>query len=335
MNDPCSISVVMVNWNGREDTLRCLRALAVQTDRDFEVVLVDNGSTDGSIDAVRSEFPGVSVIEAGENLGFAEGSNRGIEAATGAWIATLNNDTVPEPRWLEELRRAAREAGPRVGMLQSQVAFLGEGELLNSTGVLLFRDGHATDRDAYAPLRGDDREEEVFCPTAGAALYRRAMLDEVKLASGYFDRTFFMYFEDVDLGWRCRLAGWEARYVPTARVRHAFQASSKRQPGRFVGTHLRRNRIRMLLKNGSLSFIGAGLPRTLYEACELVVWHGPGALKDVGAAVRDGLGQRRAVERLLDPSDAARGATEQRWAVPSPEPLARELVRQLRKLTRR
>jgi GT2 family glycosyltransferase len=332
MDDPCSISVVMVNWNGREDTLRCLRSLEAQTDRGFAIVLVDNGSADGSVEAVRREFPRVEILETGENLGFAEGSNRGIAATRSAWVATLNNDTVADPRWIEELRRAASAASPRVGMLQSQVVFMGEHDLLNSTGVLLYRDGHASDRDAYAPVRRDDREEEVFCPTAGAALYRRSMLDAVKLESGYFDRTFFMYFEDVDLGWRCRLAGWEARYVPSARVHHAFQASSKRQPGRFVGTHLRRNRMRMLLKNGSLAFVGAGLPRTLYEACELVVWHGPRALRDVGAAVVDGLAQRRAIERLVAASGRGRRATEERWTVPSPEPLAREVAKQLRKL---
>jgi len=322
----------MVNWNGREDTLRCLESLARQTDRDFETVVVDNGSSDGSVDAVRRAFPEVRVLETGENLGFAEGSNRGIEATSSPWVATLNNDTVVDPRWLEELRRAAEAGGPRLGMLQSELTFLGESQLLNSTGVLLYRDGHASDRDAYAPRRPDDHEEEVFCPTAGAALYRRAMLDEVRLPTGYFDRTFFMYFEDVDLGWRCRLAGWEARYVPTARVRHAFQASSKRQPGRFVGSHLRRNRIRMLLKNGSLGFVGASLPRSLYEACELVVWHGPSALRDLGAAARDGLTQRRHVAHLAESGRVGRRETERRWTVPSPEPLGREIAAQLRKL---
>jgi GT2 family glycosyltransferase len=161
------------------------------------------------------------------------------------------------------------------------------------------------------------------------------MLDEVRLPTGYFDRTFFMYFEDVDLGWRCRLAGWEARYVPSARVRHAFQASSKRQPGRFVGTHLRRNRLRMLLKNGSLSFVGAGLPRSLYEALELLVWQGPSALRDIGVAARDGLEQRRLVARLVESGRVGRGETERRWAVPSPEPLTREIASQLAKLWRR
>ena len=209
MSPALRISVVIVNWNSKDDLSGCLAALAAQTDTDFATIVVDNGSTDGSVEMVRADFPGVFLIETGENLGFAEGANRGIEAATTAWVATLNNDTVVDPRWIEELRRAAREGGPRLGMLQSCVVFRKDPSRTNSTGVLLHPNGYAMDRDYDVPLRHGEVGDEIFCPTAGAALYRRAMLDEVKLASGFFDRTFFMYFEDVDLGWRCRLAGWK------------------------------------------------------------------------------------------------------------------------------
>ena len=335
MSDAFSISVVLVNWNSREDTLRCLRSLGSQTDTDFDTVLVDNGSVDGSLEAIRAEFPLVQVLETGLNLGFAEGCNRGIDATSGAWVATLNNDTVADVHWVAELRRAARAGDERLGMLQSRVAFMGEDARLNSTGVLLYRDGGACDRDAYASPREGDVEEDVFCPTAGAALYRRAMLEDVRLASGVFDRTFFMYFEDVDLGWRCTLAGWQARYVPSARVRHAFQASSKRQPGRFVGTHLHRNRLRMVLKNGSFGFIVKTLPKTLYDACELVVWGGPKALAELANAAVDGARQRREVALRTHATGETRSAVEERWAVTSPEPLRRELAIQLRKLVGR
>lgn len=334
MSNPFSMSVVLVNWNSREDTLRCLRSLAEQTDPNFETLVVDNGSVDGSAQAIRREFPNVRVLETGENLGFAEGCNRGIDASSNAWVATLNNDTVADKHWIAELRRAARAGDEHLGMLQSQVVFLGDEAHLNSTGVLLYLDGGACDRDVYAATREGDREEEVFCATAGAALYRRAMLDEVRLASGIFDRTFFMYFEDVDLGWRCRLAGWSARYVPTARVGHAFQASSKRQPGRFVGTHLRRNRLRMLLKNGSVSFLAKTFPKTLYDACELVVWEGPSAVLEIAKAALDGASQRHEVARRTATTPSARTAVEARWAVASPTPLHREVVLQLRKLIR-
>jgi GT2 family glycosyltransferase len=139
------------------------------------------------------------------------------------------------------------------------------------------------------------------------------MLQEIQLGSGVFDRSFFMYFEDVDLGWRCRLAGWSARYVPSALVRHEFQASSKRQKGRFIGLHLRRNRVRMLLKNGSWWFVLRTLPRTIYDLCETIVWQGPRVIPSLVRAIGDGLSQRSAVTRLLRTS---RSEVERAWLSP-------------------
>jgi len=314
-DDRAGISVVIVNWNGRDDLTVCLRALEAQTDRDFETIVVDNGSSDDSIEMLRRDFPWVRLVEAGENLGFAEGCNRGIEEARGEWIATLNNDTLADPGWIEALRAAARTADDRLGMLQSCVVFKKDPTRTNSTGVLLYTNGVACDRDFDAPLRSDNHPEEVFCPTAGAALYRRAMLQETKLLSGVFDRSFFMYFEDVDLGWRCRLAGWSALYVPTAVVRHEFQGSSKRQPGRFIGLHLRRNRVRMLLKNGTWWFVLRTIPRTIYELCETIVWQGPRVIPSLFRAVYDGLRQRSGVTRLLRTS---RSQVERKWLSPAP-----------------
>lgn len=305
-----SISVVVVNWNSRDDLVDCLRALGAQSDPDFEIIVVDNGSTDGSIDSVRAEFPSVVLIEAGENLGFAEGANRGIERARSAWIALLNNDANADRRWIEELRGVIRTAPPRLGMVQSRVLFKQRPDRTNSTGVLLFPDGSAIDRDFDVAARSDDRVEEIFCITAGAGLYRRSMLDEVRLPSGVFDRSHFMYFEDVDLGWRCRLAGWDALYVPSAVVYHALHGSSVRRDDHFVARHCNRNRIRMMLKNASIPFIVRGIPRTLADVRALVRWEGPRALKGVAEAVRDGIGQRAAVRRV---AKKTRREIEARW----------------------
>ena len=310
-----AISVVIVNWNARDALEECLVSLEAQTDADFETIVVDNGSHDGSIERVRERFPRVKLIDTGANLGFAEGCNVGIAAASGSWIATLNNDTVVDARWIAELHEAARGAGPGVGMLQSRIVFRRAPARTNSTGVLLFRNGSARDRDFDVPVRDDDALEEIFCPTAGAALYRRSMLERTRLPTGFFDRTFFMYFEDVDLGWRCRLAGYTALYVPGARVEHEFQMSSKKRPGRFIGMHLKRNRMRMLLKNGSLSFIARTLPKTLFDAFEAVLWEGPGALPGLVRAALDGARQRPAVERFRR---AGRDDVERRWLSPSP-----------------
>lgn len=309
---PGAISVIIVNWNAREDLCACLRSLADQTDRAFQTIVVDNGSSDGSEAAVRAEFPWVEIVQTGANLGFAEGCNQGLAVATGEWIATLNNDTFVDPAWIAELRSAALSSPPEVGMLQSRMVFKSDKGRINSTGLLLYKDGSAEDRDFDTPVREDDEGDAVFCPTAGAALYRRAMLDQTRLASGWFDRDYFMYCEDVDLGWRCRLAGWEARYVPSALVAHAFQGSSKLRERSFIGLHLKRNRLRTLLKNASVPFLVKALPRTLLDLGRAFTQGGPLVLPSFAIAVRDGLVQRRAVSAL---SRVPRLEVEQRWAV--------------------
>jgi len=309
------IAVVIVSWNSRADLETCLASLAAQTDRDFETIVVDNGSTDGSLEMLKSSYPWAHAIDTGDNLGFAEGCNRGIEASRSEWIAMLNADTEADARWIETLRAAARTAHDDIGMLQSRLVLRQHRDRTNSTGVLLFADGSAEDRDFDRPVRDDDREEEVFCAPAGAALYRRAMLDRIALSTGVFDRTFFMYYEDVDLGWRARVAGWGALYVPGAVVAHEFQGSSRRRESHFIGMHLKRNRLRMLLKNGSLSFFVRALPKTVYDLGEAMLWLGPRAMLELGRAARDGLRGRREVSKA---AAMRRRDVERRWVVRRP-----------------
>ena len=314
LGDPCGLSVLILNWNGCADLRRCLASLAAQSDRDFEVVVVDNGSTDDSCAMVRGEFPAVRLILAGENLGFAAGCNRGLTEIARPWVFTLNNDTCLDPQAIEELRRAVRAGGPRLGMLQARIVFMDRPQLTNSTGVLLQRGGKFIDRDFAAPLRTDDIPQEIFCVSAGAAVYRRAMLEAVRLPSGVFDSSFFMYYEDVDLGWRCRLAGWEAQYVPAALVYHRFHGSESQQKRAFVATHCHANKVRTLLKNASLGYLGAALPQLL--ATDILPlfrhqrWSALGLLQ---AAVRDGLRQRPLVQQL---AQQPRRTVEENWAVP-------------------
>jgi GT2 family glycosyltransferase len=315
MTEPAAISVVIVNWNSREHLAACLRSLQTQVDRDFETIVVDNGSTDGSLQMLADEFGWVKTVQTGQNLGFAEGANRGIEASQSPWVATLNNDTIVDRHWIEALRGAVAGCDDRLGMIQCRLVLRATPDRTNSTGVLLFRDGGARDRDFDVPIRPDDRCEEVFCPTAGAALYRRAMLDGIKLPTGYFDRTFFMYCEDVDLGWRARIAGWSAVYLPDAIVAHEFQASSRKHKNHFVSLHSKRNRLRMLLKNGSIAFMIRTLPKSLYDLCEAIVWQGPGVIAQFFQAVRDGLRERAGVNRILR---VPRRQLELRWVTPKP-----------------
>jgi GT2 family glycosyltransferase len=208
------ISVVVVNFNGKKFLDDCLLSLSRQTFRDFEVILVDNGSSDGSAGYIREQYPSVILVETGKNLGFAGGTNAGIHVAKSEFIFTLNNDTIADPHLLEEIIKPMQE-NPGVGMCGTKMLFP-DGRI-NSTGICISRSGAAWDRGMGEPDRGQyDTAEEIFGPCAGAALYRRSMLDKI----GHFDEDFFMYMEDVDLAFRGRLAGWTCMYVPVARVVH-------------------------------------------------------------------------------------------------------------------
>ena len=305
-------SVVIVNWNSRDDLRACLQGLQGQTERDFETVVVDNGSHDDSVAMVRSEFPQAILIEAGENLGFAEGCNVGIAKATGDWIVTLNNDAEPALDWLAKLRKVIDDAGTELGMVQSKILFRDRPDHTNSTGVLIGRNGHFVDRGFDQPLRADEVIEDIFCASAGAAAYRRAMLDRICLRTGYFDRTFFMYFEDVDLGWRARLSGWSAVYAPESVVYHAFHGSAARRGKRFVTVHCARNRLRLLLKNASVSYIVRALPRLVSDFAASLFFERTAALGEFYRAARDGWTQRALVARI---AQCKRDGVERQWVV--------------------
>ena len=205
------ISVVVLNFNGKQYLHDCLSSLALQTCMDFEVIVVDNGSSDGSVEYLRGNFPWVKVVRNEENLGFAEGTNSGIREAKGDLILTLNNDTKADKDFIKRLIEPMSET--KVGMCASKMLFP-DGRI-NSAGICISRSGAAWDRGMFEPDTGQyNQEEEVFGPCAGAALYRKEMLEEI----GLFDEDFFLYMEDVDLAFRGRLAGWKCIYVPEAVV---------------------------------------------------------------------------------------------------------------------
>ena len=303
------LSVVVVNWNSRQDLDACLRSVAAQTHADLETVVVDNGSDDESAAMVRDRFPQVILIEAGQNLGFAEGCNRGIRASSGEWIALLNNDAVADPGWAAALCRAAVAVPPRCGMLQSAMLFLDRPDTINSTGLRLLSSGGAIDRQEGDPspsLRGG----AIFCPTGGACAYRRAMLDAIALPTGYFDADYFMYCEDFDLGWRAQLAGWTAETVTDAVVRHRFHGSTQRRGRAWFVVMTRTNRLRTLIKNASPAFLLRTAPYTIVELAELF-WHGgAAAAAALPNAIRESMKRRRDVDALVV---VDRQSVEKQW----------------------
>ena len=206
---------MVVNWNRRDLLRACLISLRRQEGVAFEVIVVDNGSADGSAEMAEREF-GCRVIRNTENRGFCAANNQGIRAAAGEFIGLLNNDAEAEPGWLQALWRACRKA-PDVGMAASKILVWENPRVIDKAGHLIFPDGQNRGRGSGAFDRGQyDREEEVLWPDGCAALYRKEMLDQI----GGFDEDFFAYGDDAELGLRARIAGWRCIYTPAAVVRH-------------------------------------------------------------------------------------------------------------------
>lgn len=216
------VSVIVVNWNRQELLRQCLESLERQTLSDRDIIVVDNGSTDGSPELVQQRFPRARLLRLSENQGFSTGVNVGIRHAAGKYLALLNNDAVADPRWLDALV-SAMEQHPDVGSCASRMLWYDEPEVINSAGIVFFTAGLASDRGRMArdgpPF---DQPAYVFGACAGAALYRKSMLDEI----GGFDEDFSpAYFEDVDLSFRAQLRGYGCLYVPSAIVSHRVSAT--------------------------------------------------------------------------------------------------------------
>lgn len=249
--------VVVLNWNGRKFIRDCLRSVLGQRYPSYRVVVVDNASTDGSQETIRQEFPEATLVPLATNLHFARGTNAGIQEALKdpkcAFVSTLNNDTRVDPDWLGELVRAAGEG---VGLVASKMLFMDRPQVLNSTGLSIGPDGSGLDRGWNQPDEGQyDTSRDVFGPSAGAALYRREVLDGV----GLFDADFVAYYEDLDLAWRARLAGWEARFAPGAIVHHKFSAAAG--AGSSQKTYFcERNRVWNLIQNYPWRYVVVGIP---------------------------------------------------------------------------
>lgn len=243
-------SVIVVNHNGLHFLDRCFEALLGQElEGGVELILADNGSTDGSAEHVRQSFPSVRILENGRNLGFAGGNNAAMRVARGRHLVLINNDTRARPGWLRSLVEAA-ESDPGVGAAASKLVFMERPNLIQNAGSLLLTDGSGADRGAGEVDRGQyDRREEVFSACGCGVLYRREMLDQV----GLFDETFFAYYEDTDLGWRMRLRGWRVLYEPAAVVEHLHSGTSVEWSPFFI-FHADRNRLLMILKNAPPGF---------------------------------------------------------------------------------
>jgi len=249
------VSVVVINWNGRDYLRACLASLACQEAVDFEVIVVDNGSGDGSLEMVRSEFiprPGfrIQLIANDVNRGFCAANNQGFAAARGRFIAILNNDTEVAPGFLAALRRAFDQA-PDIGMAAAKVIVYEDPRRIDKVGHLIYPDGQNRGRGTGEIDRGQyDSIEECLWPDGCAAMYRAAMLKEI----GGFDEDLFIFGDDAELGLRGRIAGWRCLYMPDAVVRHHRGGAMKTgSTGRIF--LIERNRVLLAVKLFPISLL--------------------------------------------------------------------------------
>src|SRR5271165_6177388 len=235
-----AVSIAIPTLKSGDPLACCLRALRSQTFRDFDVIVIDNGNCE-DLAELGSIFP-FRLLRPGRNLGFAAAANLAIRNTGAPWIATLNDDTEPEPEWLANLL-TAMQSNSGIGMCASLIKMKGT-ERLDSAGMLICPDGSSRQRGHLNSVSAFPATENVLCPSACAALYRRGMLDEI----GGFDEDFFLYCEGTDLGLRARWAGWTCMYAPGAVVDHAYSHTAGRATP-LKAYYVERNRLFLLVKN--------------------------------------------------------------------------------------
>lgn len=317
---PPAVSVVAVNWNGRWDCEAMLGSIRVQELQPTEIVVVDNGSRDGSREWFQAQ-PEVRVISNPTNLGFAAAVNQGLRATDSTYVLLCNLDVVLDPGFIAAVVARA-ETAPDIGSVGGRLRHgRGDQSRLDSTGHLLFRSGWVQNRDQGAPDDSRHRlAEEVFGVSAAAALYRRRMLDDVALGGEVLCQDFFAYLEDVDLDWRARWRGWRAWYEPEAGASHRRGGSGLHATA-AIERHVVANRVSVWVRNapddwlrdGHLASAGSLFALRIARAA---VRH-PSAVAGAADAMRR-LPKSRRERRAIMGRRKVEAADMSRWAAPTP-----------------
>lgn len=249
------VSVIIPNFNGTAYLDGVLASLERQTLENFEVILVDNGSTDGSSSFVVSNYPWVHIVELPENFGFCRAVNEGIHAARAPYVLLLNNDTEVEPDFLEEMAGALRRHKKAFSCQAKMVQFHAR-EKVDDAGNYYCALGWAFARGKGRDVRDYDTEKKIFSSCAGAAIYRKKIFDRI----GYFDEEHFAYLEDMDIGYRARIYGYENWYAPKAVVYHVGSGTSGSRYNQFKTRYSSRNNVYLIYKNMPLIQLVLNLP---------------------------------------------------------------------------
>ncbi|MBI5754859.1 glycosyltransferase family 2 protein [Candidatus Peregrinibacteria bacterium] len=260
------ISIIIINYNAEKTIGSCLNSVLTQSWHKKEIIIIDNASTDRSLEILKTNFSSVKIIKNTENFGYSKAANQGIRETDGDFVMIMNPDIVLEPDYIEKILECA-EKHPKTGAFSGKLLKynfeLGiKTNIFDSTGLYCYRNRRIIDRGQGLKDFGQyENEEEVFGVTGAAPIYRREALEMVKINDEYFDEDFFMYKEDIDLTWRMRLFGWSSYYVPKAvsyhgrgtgvlkRFTHWEVAKNRRRLSRFQKSLAYRNQRLMQIKN--------------------------------------------------------------------------------------
>ena len=249
------VSVIIPNFNGMAYLDGVLSGLECQTVRNFEVILVDNGSSDGSCAFVASSYPWVHMIELPENFGFCKAVNEGIKASRAPYVLLLNNDIEVTPDFIEEMLAAIRRHKKAFSCAARMIQFH-DRDRLDDAGNYYCALGWAYARGKGKDIHTCEKEEKIFASCAGAAIYRRKIFEKI----GYFDEEHFAYLEDMDVGYRARINGYENWYAPKAMVYHVGSGTSGSRYNHFKTRYSSRNNVYLIYKNMPLLQIILNLP---------------------------------------------------------------------------
>jgi len=316
-----SCSIIVVTFNGWQHTQVCLRAIERELPPGFEVIVVDNASTDGTACRIREQFPSLKLVQSDCNLGFAAGVNLAITQSESDVVLLLNSDAVIEPGFVSNMLEPF-ERSSTIGAVAGTLVFQRRPDIVASAGIEVFRNGLALDF-GVGWRRSDLTDRPVFGASGGAVAYRRAALNDV----GLFPEAFFMYLEDVDLAWRLRLRGWGTMLAANAVAAHAVSASSG-EGSPFKRRLLARNRIWTLIRCIPRSVLMRH-SRRIARYDGLVLASAP--MRRDGASARGriealcALRARLAERQLIQARTTVSIAEIERWL--RPEPTTSELLR--------
>lgn len=283
-------TIVIPNYNGMQYLGPCLESLMMQSRQDFSVILMDNGSQDASVEFVETHFPEVVIHRFDRNEGFCRAVNEGIRLSRTPYVILLNNDTVCDETFVEELVRAMEEASREERAVQvfscaAKMVQMNDPEKMDNAGDYYSAFGWAYAIGKGKPAVRYDREREIFSACAAAAIYRREIFEEI----GLFDETHFAYLEDTDVAYRARIAGYRNYFAPKAVVRHVGSATSGSLYNEFKIRYSSRNSIYLIYKNMPWPQIVLNFPLLLAGfLIKMLFFAGKGYLREYIRGLRAG-----------------------------------------------